>query len=1078
MIELKTSDEQIKEFTKRLLRNEKEYIEALQQLIPTENDPAFEQKRLLLSKIIDKWIELNNLAGIQRGTKKILSPIDLQNITNAVMNSPFKLEDSLKLLQQRLKISFPPELQRMIIEEVQSKKEMQSMLDKLKSFNVPAIAMGLVLKRLPKPSLAHKVISNSLLTGAGTVSAIDLYRKTMTLSDYTIDVFQDLDTYLDLFGLSMGIVGLFSKFRNPLFSIKTLQERIDFSVPFTQNVIKAKKNLGKKISELQSTLEKKQIQELMPIIAFADSLSPDISKILQHTINNTDELRIVRGILEEGDTLDRLIKGEKIPELSRLISHKYIEKLFSVYDIKNIKVISEGNLIRETTDYAETISAVDELLRNNKNVILEISTDRFSFTRNFIPDYIPTFTRSAIVKFTDKSGEIRSAFVDEIELPEFIARLNSEGMSLQGIIRPSLQKGQTSKFVKEVLEKIKDKVIEYKDINTFLENVDDDLRNILREAKEEVFTYAKTTEKGFIEKALKLKGEEFAKEFLKINILQRISNPIPILHLKSQLEAIKDLSPQLARLKRVVDYLSNPNEMKTIKEANSIFKRLWLFANLPVSILNSTLNPIFITALNLSAKNQTEQIIPFTSKFLKHLFSESTIKETAHFLQREPSTSLVDLVSSIIKFPFSSIVNAYKRALLEEGGKFSELVFGTKNVDDEILRTFLFSEGVLAHPTFFTAYRGRVGNWIDTLSAFFTANYIPFFYSLKAVWDAYFTSMGLRGLKKISPFMSLAGTTAMIGTLVGFRQTSLMGIFENALQVGDVIASFLTPEDETQSPLWEFFISEIGEKTNRVGEKFSNALTFALDTHSFSFIPSLFTQIALGRGLIGWLTNWRTEAASQVLPSIADSPIIQLLTSYNRFYTEIKLREHEIKDPTVSTIALTKAILQNVGIFNKLADSVNGKVNSVIYLPPSDFTQALKNIMLPSSLIEKPAFVSLYDKRTIEKTINEGIIGLQYIFGSLQKMKERKGVSLLIQNIDKNLERISKKAGTDEEIDPRHAIYLLLLRHHLKSNKPVDVEKTAQKLEKVLKIPASQLAPAISEMQNKIIIAKQLTKYE
>jgi len=354
--------------------------------------------------------------------------------------------------------------------------------------------------------------------------------------------------------------------------------------------------------------------------------------------------------------------------------------------------------------------------------------------------------------------------------------------------------------------------------------------------------------------------------------------------------------------------------------------------------------------------------------------------EALQYFTTAPFTSMMEEVGEVLKKP------AY------EGSTWAELIFGRKQVDD-ILGAYIYQEGLLARPGFLGSGAGK---WVDRLSSFFVANYVPTFLALRSIWHSFVPFFYGRWAKGLATALATGTVFALYGSIIGLSNVPPFSLIDNFLKVGNHLGLFISrnfPDDEAH-PLYPIVTSLM--HNNLINKAFGDEGMKAL-VHTF-----------IGSGLAGYFTHLRTKAGALDFPPILDAPIIQIgssLMQNYKFLTE-RLQKGELKLKDYYYI-LQQSILRNSGVITRAQNLLLDRINSVAYEPPPEFHKALKEFFLPrETTLGAPYTFSLINEKTVKETREGGLRSYQYFWGTLARALEKKG---FITTVDKELSEALKR---------------------------------------------------------------------
>jgi hypothetical protein len=374
-----------------------------------------------------------------------------------------------------------------------------------------------------------------------------------------------------------------------------------------------------------------------------------------------------------------------------------------------------------------------------------------------------------------------------------------------------------------------------------------------------------------------------------------------------------------------------------------------------------------------------------------------------------------------LKAPFEEATEEVGKVLAKKG--YAEKLFGTKDVDVKfLLDAFIYSEGILSRPLFMYQKVGGVPlEILDHISAFFTANYVPFYIAMKNWTDGIlkvFTERNLR--RKLVPIASAIASSSFLATLIGAKHTAPFSFLYDLYNVGEQLGA-LAGADISQETVPPFIWEITKEGYGYLFVKFGTG--------------DLIVDTALGSGILGGILNIRTTAGATTLPSVGDAPLIQLARDIMQIRNQIdlRLRRGEMAEVQKNTFAFIQGLLRTSGFIKKVSEEAIGKVISIAHLPPQNFASAIRNVVMPRQFTEfEPVGISLRDKLTIKNLRERGMDGLSYILGIMRETERRQGVEFISDTAFRKMASILKKGVSADEDDILNFVYLTVIHSYVK----------------------------------------------
>ena len=624
-------------------------------------------------------------------------------------------------------------------------------------------------------------------------------------------------------------------------------------------------------------------------------------------------------------------------------------------------------------------------------------------------DYVPTYARAYVVKGELGQGQVQTFLTNEYEIENVIQEIVAGGGSVKAIYGPSIRAVATKRFVREFAEKM---------AVTLEEKKPEEIYNILKESlKQElmdyftVFQFKKKTEYGFLENLIKEveKGDPSAISQMQNILIQDMYTKtfplrIPVWELQRGIDTLASVTGN-TKLRVYGDVLREATRPETslFEKAQSFVKRNWLLLNVPIRLMNTVAIPFSLSARVLSNADVLgeEKAIRLAKEVFSEVlkgFAEIRPHQVLNEVTKNPVASFYDLLVSVSRAPFEVGVRQAARRIVQNEELVRALFpFQVKaEALEDFLTAFIFADTSLAKPSFFFQKLGgiQLNKAIDTISAFFTANYLPAYNSLLPAVKAAISPIYGQGSKYVAPFFVYLGLASAYAGLMGLKSAPLIGVLLQAEEGWRQIQNFFG--EETQ----EFLTSE----------KFFNFVSSKLPFLStlFEIDPTqrMIFHTIWGQGLLGYITGFRTSAGALAFPELLNSPLLQVVDEYRRQSEKIKplLQRGVVSEAEQAGLALMKSAVRVSGAVSKFAQGFYQTWNNITYLEPKEFSGVLKELFFPvPRAIEEPPYINLYDKQALEKMRGNILTTADYIVRTLSKT-DREGIQVFKHNLAKAIE--------------------------------------------------------------------------
>ena len=730
--------------------------------------------------------------------------------------------------------------------------------------------------------------------------------------------------------------------------------------------------------------------------------------------------------------------------------------------------------------------------------------------------YIPLFSPNFIIKY-EKNGVIFRETYDYFSLKTVVSQLEAEGAKILEVKPPSVQVFETRKFAKKIEDEVRQvlnylaakgvRIEEETDIEEFFRVFHENLGRYIDEMKKIRYVWGmeRQTNLGFLEK-LKDKAFshlteeeklELAKEFIFDNIRRRIF-PREVIYYRNLLENLESAG-LLGKQGRIMLEVARDIEKPTLtlgqfSDINRKLQRLMITAHFPVRVFN-TISSLMIPIMrvfenkDLSAGQKWKIAAKMVEEMAK---SVHPIKGIASIFSGKTyakygELSAMEMVNLAFKAPFETIVEETLerwskvreagRTLLEWG--FPEM--GTSVQEAKHLIDLIFmGSAAYGKPVFVYT---KPGELLNELSAFFAANYLPFYLSARAMYRSIFQRPSLSMLASVAGMIMTGG---FYSVLLGASNLHFFDIIDKGLKA------------------WTLFWSILGE-TEKVNPSDINIPLYHLAVHfgipaGVDTKSEILANILVGGGFMGWATGWRTKAGALGVPEVFNSPLIEIP---KRFLENLADLKNKIKrDPENARIYL-KAVFDTFAETGALITRINNnffdRFSSFMHEPyhkwvkhfekeygtewravgeMMDFASAVGRVIAPREIFP-PAFARIYDRTTVQSMREAGIESLTYMYSSIERGRRRGGdIEQFRANIEKQIATIINKVAKQDwnTEDVKNLIFLQILRKDLAGKTPMLSEKEVKKIAEVFKVDERSIEDYANKLKRELLLAKAIAK--
>jgi hypothetical protein len=377
-------------------------------------------------------------------------------------------------------------------------------------------------------------------------------------------------------------------------------------------------------------------------------------------------------------------------------------------------------------------------------------------------------------------------------------------------------------------------------------------------------------------------------------------------------------------------------------------------------------------------------------------------------------------------------------------------------------------------PVFLYTTQGKV---LNELSAFFAANYLPFYLSARALYRVAFNQY----------WASLAGvglTGLIYASLLGASNLPLFDIMDKGVRF------FIQ--------LWNTLgVTDRIEPTDVNLPLYGIASLLGIPSKTDWFSQAM-TNIMLGGGFAGWVLGWRTKAGALSLPELFNSPFVEIP---RRFFENLSDLKNKIRtDPKNANIYLKAAFdtfAETGAILTRINNNFFDRFSSFMHEPYHkwtkyleqefgvrslgeviDFARAAGRVMFPIEVFP-PAFARVYDRSSIQRMRDSGIESLAYMYSSIERGLRRGGnIDQFRANIDKQIDTIINKVAKHQwnTEDVKNLIFLQLLRKDFAGKDAMLSEREIKKIAEVFHVDEKAIEDYASKLKNQIKLAKTIAK--
>jgi hypothetical protein len=855
-----------------------------------------------------------------------------------------------------------------------------------------------------------------------------------------------------------------------------------------------------------------------------------------------ERLDLIRGMLNDEKFFPQFLKeletGKFSPKTNDFIEH--ISQSITLNELAGTELMSPGGKWRilkiiKKSDGSETEQILykdisfDEVYniwkKEQRNIIAEYYfktqrkttegkteiEERVFKTIPLRDKYVPLFSPSFIVKY-EKDGAIFRETYDYFSLKTIIPQLEAEGAKILEVRPPSVRIYETRKFARKIEDEVKQmldylqskgvKVEEEADLDEFLKAFHENLGKYIDEMKKLRYVWGleRQTDLGFLGK-LKEKSFahlteeeklELAREFIFDNIRRRIF-PKEVIYYRSLLENLESaglLGKQGRMMLEVAREIEKPTAtLGQISEINRKLQRLMITAHFPVRVFNTMASLLIPIRRVFENKNLSDgekwkiatRMVAEIGKSVKEFFNFKSSYKTA--FQGAGEMSAMDMVNLLFKAPFENTVeNVLERwSKVKEAGKtllewgFPEMG-GSVHEAKRLIDLIFMGSAAYGRPIFLYTAPGKA---LSELSAFFAANYLPFYLASRSLFRAVVhpTLGGLLGI----------GMTSFIyASLLGASNLPFFDILDKGARFGALLWNTLGITERIDPP-------DVNIPMYAIASHFG--IPSGVDTTS-----EILANIMMGGGLLGWFTGWRTKAGALSIPEILNSPLVEIP---RRFFENMNELKNKIRtDPkntniylkaAFDTFAETGAILTRINnnFFDRFSSfmhepyhkwtkimeqefGITGKVGGEAI----DFLRATGRLVAPLEVFP-PAFARVYDRTSVQRMRDSGIESLAYMYSSIERGLRRGGdVDQFRANIDKQIDTIINKIAKREwnTEDVKNLIFLQLLRKDFVGKDPMLSEREIKKIAEVFRVDEKSIEDYANNLKYQIKLAKAIAK--
>jgi len=1034
-----------------------------------------------------------------KNLEKVFEILDKHPIASFISEENSKLAVLYDLGFIKTKEDLNSQYIRSILEDYEKWKEGKNWVENIKTWAFGGVGSGFLIEALAK-NPKTKAIGRAISFVAGVVNLAGNLSE-LPNSDFDISRKEDIWRIIEMVGSGIGVARGFVKIKNPLFQPK-LEEfgARDWRItPIVKGIEEWDELTNKLVRQAQSDLKPIDFLRL-------DVELPGVDRYLLSLTRYRDFINQVEGILDDEKIMKEFIDiaiqkksfkdaSDKLKSFLSVVSEettfealkRNYEKgrVFRILDNEGKKVADETSIEKVLRMYNESESGlkiqVVKKVKRGKEEVEEIVRE-LTLTK----PYLPTFARNVLVKGR-KGNEIHTYILDEIDIENgFLEKLIEEGVEIIGVSGGSLSVFETRRFassVRNLFEKLL-REGKYENVEDLAKAFHQNLTHYIAEMKKvrEVWGLRKKTDLGFLEKIAKKKYEELDEEelmvLMKHFILKNIKTkayPIELVRMRNLLENLENIGALGTKgkyMQAIIKEIERPLEIPFLTEFNNFFRKMWLLGNIPVRIMN-TLSTLFLPLQRVFASPQLTLAEKRTlmGKIIKEgleaMWKESGIRFSS--LKEGAETTVVDILSDAIKAPFEDTIEA----VLDRWGrvKFKERsllswAFPDVPADEvrNVVKAMWFADVGVGRPLFLYS---KLGRYVGELSAFFSANYIPFYFTAKSLYQPFsrlITGKGKTG-ELLASFLAVMTLGGLYGTLMGFTNYPVIDFVDKGINAGIM--------------LWDLFFEDTKIPLTDISPSMYLLSSFIADLGLGDGAGRLMTNVLMGSGLIGYFTGMRTKAGALTVPTLFDAPILQIAGDFIQSYETIKKR---IKDDPQNIRVYESVILdvlsRNSGLATRIKNEFFDNFNSLMYMPRQDFVRGVKRVLFPSEYFVEPAMGGFYNKQGITMIREGGINGIVYFLGQVKKGVEKGGKTYQLEKqMEKALETVLKKKPEEIDMDDvKNFVFTAML---LKKLKGVEVDLSEDEINKIsrkLVVPPEQIIAYKDDLRRKIKIASAIAE--
>jgi hypothetical protein len=887
--------------------------------------------------------------------------------------------------------------------------------------------------------------------------------------------------------------------RNP----PTLQDKInlmklDYELPGMKYYIGALEEYKERLDLIRGMIDNPKFLEQLIKGLETGKFPAEIDDFIEH-ISKSITLNTLAGteLSYRGSGKWRILRIDKQPDGSEI--ERVLYKDLSFKDVYNIWKNGERNIVAEY--YIPT-------KRKTPDGKIEVKEEVVK-TIPLRDKYVPLFSPSFIVKY-EKDGVIKRETFDYFDMKNVIPQLEAEGARILEVSPPSFRIYETRKFARKIEEEVK-QVMNYlqskgvkigeADLDEFLKTFHDNLGKYIDEMKKlrNVWGLERTTDLGFLGKLKdksfdKMSAEEklnLTREFIFDNIRRRIF-PREIVYYRNLLENLQSaglLGKEGRFMLEIARDIDRPiSLLDEVSAINRKWQRLMITAHFPVRVFNtltSLMIPIMRVFENSSLSGEmkkkiAKKMVAEMAKSLKN-FSPKGAYKTAFSGAGE--LSAIEMVNLAFKAPFEHAVeNVLERwSKVKEAGKtllewgFPEMGASVSEAKHLIDLIFMGS-AAYGKPVFLYTTSGKA---LNELSAFFTANYLPFYLSARAFYRALFNHPTLWGI------IGIGMTGIIYSSLLGASNLPYFDLLDKALRLGIQLWNAVGITEKIEPPdvnIPMYLLADV----------------FGIPSNTNPVSQTL-THIMMGGGLMGWATKWRTKAGALSFPEILNSPLVEVPRRFLENVEELKKKiRTDPKNANIYMKAAFDTFAETGAILTRINNNFFDRFSSFMHEPyhkwtkylkeefgipevageAIDFLRATGRLIAPLEVFP-PAFARIYDKATVRQMRESGVESLAYFYSSIERGLRRGGnLNQLQANIEKQIDTIINKIskGKWDSEDVKNLIFLQLLRKDLVGRDAQLSEREIKKISEVFNIDERAIEEYAKKLRTHIKLSKTIAK--